>query len=129
MKAAVLYNFNETLKVKDLEQDPPKTGEVRIKMGAAGICASDHHVMKGTAIQPLPVVLGHEGAGTVSEIGEGVTTVKPGDRCILAFVAHCGNCRPCLTGNPNLCDKNLETGSRDVFKTFLEHSGGLVERV
>ena len=125
MKAAVLYEFNEPLQVKELEQDPPKAGEVRVRMKAAGLCASDHHVMKGTAIQPLPVVLGHEGAGTVSEVGEGVTTVKPGDRCILAFISHCGSCRPCLTGNPNLCDTNIQTGARMFDGTVRLHDGDL----
>ena len=80
MKAAVLYETNQPLQIKELRQDEPKAGEVKVKMGAAGICASDHHVMKGTAIQPLPIVLGHEGAGTVIDKGDGVTQVKKGDR-------------------------------------------------
>ena len=61
MKAATLYNVNEPLQIKDLQQDEPKAGEVRVKMGVAGICASDHHVMTGTAVLDMPVVLGHEG--------------------------------------------------------------------
>ena len=112
MKAAVLYETNQPLQIKELRQDEPKAGEVKVKMGAAGICASDHHVMKGTAIQPLPIVLGHEGAGTVIDIGDGVTQVKKGDRCILSFISNCGHCRQCRTGNPQLCDTNIKTGSR-----------------
>ncbi len=124
MKAAILHQVNEPLEIKELRQDPPKAGEVRVKVGAAGICASDHHVMTGTAELPLPVVLGHEGAGTVSEVGEGVTRVKPGDRCILAFVSDCGHCRPCRTGNPQLCDTNAQTGVSQYDGTDRLHDGG-----
>ncbi len=59
MRAAVLYEANQPLKIEELTQDPPKAGEVRVKMDVAGVCASDFHVMKGTATLPLPVVLGH----------------------------------------------------------------------
>ena len=123
MKAAVLYQSNQPLQIKDLRQDPPKAGEVRVNMGAAGLCASDYHVMKGTAILPLPVVLGHEGAGTVAEVGEGVTRVRPGDRCILSFVSNCGNCRPCRTGNPQLCETNRRTSAAQFDGTVRLHDG------
>ena len=123
MKAAILNEVNQPLEVKELRQDPPKAGEVRVKVGAAGVCASDHHVMTGTAVLPLPVVLGHEGAGTVAEVGEGVTRVRPGDRCILAFISNCGHCRPCRTGNPQLCDTNAETGVRQYDGTVRLHDG------
>ena len=123
MKAATLYNVNEPLQIKDLQQDPPKAGEVRVKMAVAGICASDHHVMTGTAILDMPVVLGHEGAGTVVEVGPGVTKVKPGDRCILTFISSCGHCRPCRTGTPQLCDTNGETGVKQYDGTVRLHDG------
>ena len=124
MKAAVLYETNTPIEITELEQDPPKAGEVRVKVGAAGICASDRHVMHGTAAFPLPAVLGHEGAGTVAEVGEGVTRVKPGDRCILSFVSNCGHCRTCRTGLPNICETNLETGGRLYDGTARLHDGG-----
>ena len=123
MKAATLYAVNEPLEIRDLRQDPPKAGEVRVSMGAAGLCASDHHVMTGTATLPMPVVLGHEGSGTVVEVGEGVTRVKPGDRCILSFVSNCGHCRMCRTGNPQLCDTNQQTGTRQYDGTVRLHDG------
>ena len=123
MKAAVLYEANRPLQMRELQQDPPKSGEVRVEMGAAGLCASDHHIMTGTAVLPLPAVLGHEGAGTVAEVGEGVTRVKPGDRCVLAFVSNCGHCRPCRTGSPQLCETNLETGPRQFDGTVRLHDG------
>ncbi|MDP6606542.1 MAG: Zn-dependent alcohol dehydrogenase [Dehalococcoidia bacterium] len=111
MKAAVLYEANEPLRVEELEQQSPQTGEVRVRMEAAGVCASDHHVMHGSALLPTPVVLGHEGAGVVEEIGPGVTAVAPGDRCILSFVSNCGHCRMCRSGSPQLCDTNAQTGT------------------
>ena len=112
MRAAVLEAPNTPLTIKDLVQDEPQYGEVRVKMGAAGICASDHHIMDGTAAFPLPSVLGHEGAGTIEEVGPGVTSLKPGDRCILSFVTPCGQCPTCRRGEPQLCDLHQATGSR-----------------
>lgn len=123
MKAAVLYEGSQELQIKELRQDPPKAGEVRVKMAAAGVCASDHHFMMGTAILPRPVVLGHEGAGTITEVGAGVTRVKPGDRCVMAYVSNCGHCRPCRTGNPQICETNVETGVRQFDGTVRLHDG------
>ena len=122
-KAAVLYEANTPLQVKELSQDPPKAGEVLVRMDAAGVCASDIHVMHGTAILPFPVVLGHEGAGTVEEVGEGVTRVKPGDRCIMSFVSNCGHCRSCRSGSPQLCDTNAQTGALQYDGTARLHDG------
>ena len=123
MKAAVLYEPNQPLQIEELSQDPPKSGEVRVRMGVAGLCASDIHIMKGAAALPLPVVLGHEGAGTVVEVGEGVSRVKPGDRCILSFVSSCGHCRLCRTGSPQLCETNGLTGARQYDGTLRLHRG------
>ena len=103
MKAAVLYEANQPLVVEEIELDPPKAGEVKIKVGAAGICRSDLHFMDGDAKCPLPIVLGHEAAGTVEEVGEGVTSVAPGDRVVIAFVSPCGRCENCVIGRPNIC--------------------------
>ena len=123
MRAAVLYETNRDLEIRDLAQDPPKTGEVRVRMGAAGVCASDRHVMTGASVLPLPIVLGHEAAGTVEEVGDGVTRVKPGDRCILSFVSNCGHCRTCRIGLPNMCETNLETGPSQFDGTARLHDG------
>jgi S-(hydroxymethyl)glutathione dehydrogenase/alcohol dehydrogenase len=112
MKAAVMRAGETALLVEELTQDEPKTGEVLIRTGAAGICASDIHVIHGTAQIPLPCVLGHEGAGTVEAVGPGVTNVKPGDRCVLSFVSNCGHCRQCRSGSPQLCETNALTGVR-----------------
>ena len=112
MHAAVLRSARSPLVIEDLAQEEPRYGEVAVRMGAAGVCASDAHVMHGTALIPMPCVLGHEGAGTVEAVGPGVTSVKVGDRCILSFVSNCGHCRQCVTGNPQLCDTNAITGAR-----------------
>jgi Zn-dependent alcohol dehydrogenase len=112
MKAAVMRAGETTLLVEELTQDEPKAGEVLIRTGAAGICASDIHVIHGTAQLPLPCVLGHEGAGTIQAVGPGVTHLKPGDRCVLSFVSNCGHCRQCHSGSPQLCEINAVTGAR-----------------
>ena len=124
VKAAVLYETKTPLQIKELRQDPPKLGEVRVQMGAAGLCLSDHHLMQGTSRIDLPAVLGHEGAGTVVEVGEGVTRVKPGDRCIISFVSPCGMCRNCATGFPNVCETNLALGPRQYDGTARLHDSG-----
>ena len=92
VKAAVLYETNQPLVIEDVEQDPPKAGEVRVNTGAAGLCASDIHIMHGTAAMALPVVLGHEGAGTVAEVGPGVlhSNRQRLDGNGLSFGAHVG---------------------------------------
>ncbi|MAF52569.1 MAG: alcohol dehydrogenase [Chloroflexi bacterium] len=125
VKAAVLYKANQPLVVEEIEQDPPKAGEVLVRTDAAGLCASDIHIMHGAAIMPKPVVLGHEGAGTIEEVGPGVTSVKPGDRCIMSFVSNCGHCRMCRSGYPNLCDSNAETGANQYDGTARLHKDGV----
>ena len=105
MKAAVLYGVKEPLVVEEVELDPPKAGEVLVKLMATGICHSDLHRYTGDAqCQLFPIVLGHEGAGIVEEAGEGVTRVKKGDHVVLTFLPSCGKCRWCHTGHPNKCD-------------------------
>ena len=98
MKAAVLFKPNEPLQVVECELDPPKAGEVRVKMKAAGVCQSDWHIMNGDWPSPMPIVPGHEAAGEIAEVGPGVTTVKPGDHVIFSFRPHCGRCRYCTPG-------------------------------
>ena len=123
MKAAVLYEPNRPLRVTDLQQQPPNGGEVRVKMDVVGLCASDRHVMTGAAVFSLPLVLGHEGAGTVVEVAKDVTKVKPGDRCILSFVPNCGHCRLCRTGKPQLCETHHSANSLQFDGTLRLHDG------
>ncbi|MGH7375550.1 MAG: Zn-dependent alcohol dehydrogenase [Candidatus Rokuibacteriota bacterium] len=104
MKAAVLYKANTPLEVVDLIQEGPRGGEARVKVKAAGICHSDWHIMNGDWTPPLPMVLGHEAAGFVEEVGAGVSNVKPGDHVIFSFRPHCGRCLYCSIGRSILCD-------------------------
>ncbi|XP_004748245.1 alcohol dehydrogenase E chain isoform X3 [Mustela putorius furo] len=105
-KAAVLWEIKKPFSIEEVEVAPPKAHEVRIKMVASGICRSDDHVVSGTLVTPLPIILGHEAAGIVESIGEGVTTVKPGDKVIPLFTPQCGKCSVCKHPQGNLCLKN-----------------------
>ena len=127
MKAAVLYGINQPLVVEEVELDPPKAGEVLVKMVASGICHSDLHRYTGDSeTQIFPVVLGHEGAGIVQEVGEGVTRVKAGDHVVLTFLPSCGKCKWCHTGHPNKCDlgAHLREGKMLDGTTRIHHPDG-----
>jgi S-(hydroxymethyl)glutathione dehydrogenase/alcohol dehydrogenase len=113
MKAAVLYEAKKPLVVEDVEIEEPKTGEVLVKVAAAGVCHSDLHFMEGSWPFRLPAILGHEGAGVVERVGEGVTLVQPGDHVILTWVAPCGQCRNCVRGKPYLCNSNPAASMKD----------------
>jgi len=117
MKAAVLYEPGQPLRVEDVELAPPRTGEVRVRVGAAGVCHSDYHVMHGDMLAVLPAVLGHEGAGVVEEVGPGVTGVAQGDHVVLLWRTSCGRCEYCSVGRPALC----------VVGTALRNSGLLMD--
>lgn len=103
IRAAVLFAPDQALRVVDVALAPPGPGEVRVRLAASGICASDWHTMTGAIPSPTPSVLGHEGAGVVEAVGEGVTSVKPGGHVVLSWVPSCGRCRYCESGRPNLC--------------------------
>src|SRR5947207_7318060 len=120
--AAVLYDVNKPYSVETVELDPPKRGEVLIKVGAAGVCRSDLHFQKGEAVIALPAVLGNEGSGTVQSVGEGVTMVRPGERVILSFVPNCGHCHSCESGRPHLCDEHARTTGRLFDNTSRLHT-------
>jgi S-(hydroxymethyl)glutathione dehydrogenase/alcohol dehydrogenase len=120
--AAVLYDVNKPYSIETVELDPPKRGEVLVKVGAAGVCRSDLHFQKGEATIAMPAVLGHEGAGTVAAVGEGVGMVRPGDRVILSFVPNCGHCHSCETGRPHLCDEHARTTGKLFDNTSRLHT-------
>ncbi|XP_060042324.1 alcohol dehydrogenase E chain-like isoform X1 [Erinaceus europaeus] len=105
-KAAVLWEHNKPFSMEDVEVAPPKAHEVRIKMVATGICRSDEHVVTGSLPRDLPVILGHEAAGIVESIGEGVTTVKPGDKVIPLPIPQCEQCSVCKHPEANYCQMN-----------------------
>jgi S-(hydroxymethyl)glutathione dehydrogenase/alcohol dehydrogenase len=102
--AAVLYEAGKPLSIEQVEVMPPGRGEVRVKMKAAGVCHSDLHVIKGDLVMPMPIIPGHEGSGVIESVGEGVTSVKPGDHISPIWRASCGQCDFCMAGRPALCD-------------------------
>ena len=106
-KAAILRELHTPWSVEEIELDPPKAGEVLVKMIASGMCHSDEHLVTGDlagATAPLPTIGGHEGAGIVLEVGPGVFSVAPGDHVVFGFVPACGKCPSCASGHSNLCD-------------------------
>jgi S-(hydroxymethyl)glutathione dehydrogenase/alcohol dehydrogenase len=105
VRAAVLDDVGQRLRVEELELGEPGPDEVRVRMVAAGVCHSDLHVINGDLPVPLPAVLGHEGAGVVEEVGDGVRRVKPGDHVVLSWIPGCGSCYYCRIGRSELCEE------------------------
>jgi len=97
------YTESKPLSVEPVELAPPRAGELLVRMEAAGVCHSDLSVVDGSRIRPLPMALGHEAAGVVEGVGEGVRDVRAGDSVVMAFVPSCGACPECATGRPALC--------------------------
>ena len=105
-KAAVLTALDTPLEIRtDVEVEPPRAGEVKVRMGASGVCHSDLSMQNGTIMSAMPVVLGHEGAGVIEEVGEGVTNLKPGDHVVVSWVPQCGDCFFCDRDQGELCEK------------------------
>jgi S-(hydroxymethyl)glutathione dehydrogenase/alcohol dehydrogenase len=107
-QAAVFYEPHVPFKIETIDLEPPRAGEVLVKVGAAGICHSDWHLMTGATRHALPVVPGHEGAGMVEAIGDEVSLVMPGDHVILNWAPNCGRCFYCLHDRPSLCSTYVE---------------------
>ena len=103
IRAAVLERTGGTLAVQDVELAPPERGEVLVRLAASGVCHSDQNAIDGTAETPCPAVLGHEGAGIVEVLGEGVTGVAVGDHVTLSWAPSCGRCAECIRDLPQLC--------------------------
>lgn len=109
MKAALALDFGK-LSVEDVSLEPPRAGEVMVRMAATGVCHSDLSVLEGVVPMPLPTVLGHEGAGVVQSVGPGVTQVVPGDHVTLSFIPACGQCFFCDHQEPHLCAAGSPAG-------------------
>lgn len=110
MRAVVFAGVGEPLVVEDLVLAPPRAGEVRVRLASSGVCHSDLHVTAGDWEVPTPMVLGHEGAGVVTELGGGVTDLAAGDHVIVNWMPSCGACPQCLRGRPWLCEPAAEMG-------------------
>ncbi|MGH9001187.1 MAG: NDMA-dependent alcohol dehydrogenase [Acidimicrobiia bacterium] len=125
VQAAVLWGTKEPWSVEEVDLDPPKEGEVLVKLAASGLCHSDEHVVVGDIPMPLPAVGGHEGAGVVEEVGPNVSHIKPGQHCVLGFIPGCGQCRWCASGHSNLCDMGAQIlGGCQLDGTYRFHAKG-----
>ncbi|HUR75193.1 MAG TPA: Zn-dependent alcohol dehydrogenase [Sporichthya sp.] len=105
VRAAVCTQLDKPLEVLDLELAGPRAGEVLVRIAASGICASDASVQKGALPSPLPIVLGHEGAGVIEAVGPGVTHLAVGDHVAVCAMPQCGECYRCTRGQPGLCER------------------------
>jgi len=112
MRAALMTEFGKPPEIADFTLEPPGPGEVHLRIGAAGVCHSDLSAIDGVFPMPLPFIMGHEGAGEVLAVGEGVTEVTPGDHVIISWTPPCGNCPWCLNRQPELC---LNVLAKSVF--------------
>ena len=135
-KAAILWETNSKWSVEEIELDPPKPGEVLVKLAASGLCHSDEHLVTGDMVldqatadalglKQLPIIGGHEGAGEVVEVGANVTTLAPGDHVVLSFIPACGRCPSCAMGQQHLCDLGafLLAGRQVTDFTSRHHAG------
>jgi S-(hydroxymethyl)glutathione dehydrogenase / alcohol dehydrogenase len=118
VRAAVLNAVDAPLEIADLDLDPPRAGEVLVRIAASGVCHSDVSTANGTIGTRLPAVLGHEGAGIVEAVGPAVATIAVGDHVVLSWNPSCGACEECLRGLPHLC-----TAAWDAM-----FAGGLMDR-
>jgi len=122
-EAAILWEMGGDWKVETIELDPPKAGEVLVRIAASGMCHSDEHLRTGDLGGMYPVIGGHEGAGVVEEVGPGVEGLSPGDHVVFGFVPACGHCPSCARGHFNLCDVGalLMMGAQ-IDGTYRHHS-------
>jgi S-(hydroxymethyl)glutathione dehydrogenase/alcohol dehydrogenase len=130
-QGAVMRGIGHNWDVCEITLDPPREGEVLVKMKVAGVCHSDDHfttgdmvptpelaeIMEASGAPPLnyfPLLGGHEGAGVIEEVGPGVRSVKPGDRVSFSFIAACGKCRWCVSGMTYLCDNGASMLTKEM---------------
>ncbi|MFZ2177173.1 MAG: zinc-binding dehydrogenase [Rhodococcus sp. (in: high G+C Gram-positive bacteria)] len=105
MKAAVFHGGDPTMTIEDIPRPTPRRGEVLVKVSACGVCHTDLHVLRSEVRFPAPAVLGHEVSGTVEETGDGVEGFELGDPVVCSFIMPCGDCRHCVRGREDLCEK------------------------
>ncbi|KAM4049022.1 alcohol dehydrogenase 1-like [Anomaloglossus baeobatrachus] len=116
-RAAIAWSPHQPLKIEEIEVQPPKAHEVRIKIVSSGICRTDDHAMHGDMENiHFPVILGHEGAGVVESVGDQVTELKPGDKVIPLCIPQCGKCSSCLSLNTNCCLKTHMSEAQNVMR-------------
>ena len=115
MQAAICWEAGRALELEEIDLQAPHAGECLVRLAATGVCHTDAYTMSGRDPSGFfPVVLGHEGAGVVEEVGPGVTSITVGDHVIPLYIPECRQCKFCLTGRTNLCGAILDTQSRGV---------------
>jgi S-(hydroxymethyl)glutathione dehydrogenase/alcohol dehydrogenase len=115
VKAAVAFEKGKPLQIETVQLEGPQEGEVLVELKATGICHTDEFTLSGADPEgAFPVILGHEGAGVVVEVGKGVTSLKPGDHVIPLYIPECRQCESCLSGKTNLCTSIRATQGRGV---------------
>ena len=138
MKAAVSRSIGQ-IGIEDLEDPTPELGELAIELTATGVCHTDLTVLEGNMPSPRPIVLGHEGAGVVTEVGRGVEGFSVGDKVICSIIAPCGHCFQCLRGDAPMCEEivfftgrmqdgttRLRKGDEEIFS--LSYQASFAER-
>jgi Zn-dependent alcohol dehydrogenase len=142
-QAAILRGVGEDWEVREIELDPPRRGEVLVRMVAAGICHTDDHFATGDAVPSpelvdmmraagmatpdwFPLIGGHEGAGVVQEVGPEVHSLKPGDHVGMSFIPACGTCRWCVSGQSYICDVGANLFAKEMITdgTIRRRLGG-----
>lgn len=108
------YTNSKPIHVEEVELEPPRQGEVTIRVAGAGVCHSDLTIVEGRRRLPLPLVLGHECSGIVEDVGDGTRAVRKGDHVVISFVPSCGKCVYCASGMPALCDLGRDANRRGL---------------
>jgi S-(hydroxymethyl)glutathione dehydrogenase/alcohol dehydrogenase len=136
VRAAVCRAFGAPLRIEELRLDPPQAGEARVAVAACAICHSDIHFAEGAWGGALPAVYGHEAAGVVQEVGQGVKGVEPGDHVVVSLLRSCGRCFFCERGEPHLCDGEFPADREGRLRTAegepvlqAMHTGAFAEEV
>ncbi len=127
MKAAIARIVGSPLSIEDVQISKPEADEVLVRVGATGLCHSDLHVLDGTLDYPTPIVLGHEVAGVVEQVGSNVKTVRPGDHVVACITFHCGHCPQCHGGNSHRC-RTPEARRPDEAEPRLHQSGSAIQQ-
>ncbi len=126
------YADSRPLRIETVELDAPGPGEVMVRVKAAGLCHSDLSVINGDRVRPVPMVLGHEAAGTVQALGAGVDDLAAGDHVVMVFVPSCGHCLPCSEGRPALCEPAFAANTAGTLLSGarrLKHNGAALNHL
>jgi len=125
-KAVICREWNKPVVVEEIQVESPRRGEVMVQINACGVCHSDLSATNGTIPMPPPTVIGHEAAGIVAEVGEGVIDLKPGDHVVVSWIPVCGKCPYCVQGRPQLCDQSAKAALTlpDGTSRFKDAKGG-----